>query len=167
MKGLRSAVTLILLLAGCVLLDSLLRLVGGGAAILDPFLLLTVWHAARGRKVRAMGVGAVCGLLQDGVGSVVFGVHFLSKVVVGYVVSLASGRLIPDQPATHAALIAGATVLEVAVVAATGFVLGQRLDLRSPGALVASLAVNVVVGWVAFSVAGQARRRDRSARGFR
>jgi rod shape-determining protein MreD len=114
-----------------------------------------------------MGVGAVCGLLQDGVGSVVFGVHFLSKVVVGYVVSLASGRLIADQPGTHAALIAGATVLEVAVVAATGFVLGQRLDLRSPGALVASLAVNVVVGWVAFSVAGQARRRDRRARGFR
>lgn len=127
--------------------------------LFDPFLVLTAFVASRGRKVEAMLAGAVIGLAQDGLGSVVFGIHFLSKVVVAYVVALASSRLIPGQPLTHAVLIAGATVLELVVFAASGFLLGQRFEVRSPGELATLLALNVVLGTVACLSAGSFARR--------
>ena len=95
MRSLRRAALVVALLAGAVTLDAALTVAVGGERLIDPYLLLTVWFASRARGSEGMIVGALAGLTQDCLGSVVFGTNFLSKVVVGYVVTLASRRLVP------------------------------------------------------------------------
>jgi rod shape-determining protein MreD len=133
--------------------------------VLDPFLLLTVWFAADGRKSDGFLVGALAGLVQDAVGSAVFGAHVLSKVVVGYLVMHLAGRLLAGQILTYAVLCAAATVLEVIVLGAAGLMLGQQFFDASLGRLAAAVLVNAAVGTALFVLVDQALRR-RGRAGF-
>jgi len=134
----------------------------GKRPILDPFLILTVWHGASGRKADGMIIGALAGLLQDCLGSMVFGMRLLSKVVVGYVTMLVSAQLVPGQLATDALLVAGATVLEVIVVACAGLLLGQHFGGLSLGEIATSVVANGLVGAMGFWVVRHfSRGRDR------
>jgi rod shape-determining protein MreD len=157
------------LLVACLLADVLLRnLVGGGR--LDPYLLLAVWHGAAGRKADGMLVGGLAGLVQDLMGSVVLGTHFTSKVVVGYLVMLLVERLIPGQLLTHAVLLTFGTLVEAAVLLGLGAMLGRQLLPGSLGLVLVAVALNALVGCIAFAVADRVRRRrervfGRGARG--
>ena len=86
------------------------------------------------------------GLAQDGLGSAVFGVHYLAKLVVAYAACRAGDLLIPGQPLTWAVLLAGGTVLELVVYRAMGFLLGQSFDPRGLGSLALLVLMNCVLG---------------------
>jgi rod shape-determining protein MreD len=135
-----------------------------GSGLFDPYLIMTVWFGANGRKPDGMIVGAMAGLVQDAMGSVVIGTHFLSKVVVGYVVMMVAARLIPGQVVTHAVLLAAGAILEVVVLTAAGLLFGMDLAPGPPLAVILWLLTNVVLGTMVFSLVESARRRRE--RGF-
>jgi rod shape-determining protein MreD len=142
-------------LALAVLIDSFALALTGPDRLFDPYLVLVVLVAARGdRKASALAVGAVVGLAQDGLGSSVFGIHYVAKVVVAYGVARASDVLIPGQPLTWAVLLAGGTLAELFVYRAMGFLLGQSFDARTLAPLVALFLLNVALGTLA-CVAGR------------
>lgn len=155
-------------LALAVIIDSAVMELTGGRRVFDPFLIVTVATALRGRKAESMIVGATAGLVQDLLGSVVFGIHFLGKLVVSYFAALMAGRLIPGQPLSAIVLLAGGTVIEVFALAGAGFLLGQSFQLRTPGELGLSVLLNTAVGMTWFALAkrfdGDSRRRPAHAR---
>jgi rod shape-determining protein MreD len=161
------ALVAVLVLAALVLDSVLGDAVGSGR--IDPYLMITVWFGASGRKPDGMLAGALAGLVQDAMGSVVIGTHLLSKVVVGYVVMLLASRLIPGQVVTHAVLLTVAGVLEVAVLTAAGMLVGRHLAPGPPLPVVLCLLANVAIGTMIFSLVAAARwRRERMvARGPR
>lgn len=147
MSGLRLLALLIPGLVLAVLLDSFALTAFGEQRLFDPYLVLVVLLAAQGeKKTNALLVGAVVGLAQDGLGSQVFGVFYLAKVIVGYAVARANDLLIPGQPLTWAVLLGGGTLLEVVVYRVLGFLLGQSFDGRGVGGLAVLLLLNVVLG---------------------
>jgi rod shape-determining protein MreD len=162
-------VLLVPALVVAVLLDSFALALTGPERLFDPYLVLVVLFAAQGgRKTNALIVGALVGLAQDGLGSAVFGVHYLAKLVVAYAACRAGDLLIPGQPLTWAVLLGGGTVLELFVYRALGFLLGQSFDARSLGALVVLLLVNLVLGsLICLSIRLPAGRGARAARARR
>ena len=150
------------LLVVALFLDALLMRLTGGARILDPFLIVVVSQAPHGRKSDAVFTGALAGLFQDLVGSVVFGIHALSKTCIGYLASLLSGQLIPGQPLTSVVLLAGGTVLEAVVQWLVGVLLGQSVNTPQLGTLALSVVLNVALGLPALALIDMlARRRPR------
>ena len=162
----RSVAVFLPLLLVALAIDALLVTLTNGARIFDPFLVLVVAQAPHGRKTGALLTGAIAGLVQDMVASVVFGIHFLSKVVLGYSASLISVRLIPGQPLTGLVLLGGGTILEVVVHALAGVLLDQSFNLPSVGTLLLSIVLNVGIGMPALilidKLAGR-RPRDRKS----
>jgi len=146
-SGLRLLALLVPGLVAAVLLDSFALAVFGDERLFDPYLVLVVLLAAQGeRKTTALLVGALVGLAQDGLGSQIFGIYYVAKVIVAYGVVRAMDLLIPGQPLTWAVLLAGGTLLEIAVYRAMGFLLGQSFDARGLGGLTLLLLLNVVLG---------------------
>lgn len=152
-----------------VLVDSFALALTGPERLFDPYVVLVVLFAAQGgRKTNALIVGALVGLAQDGLGSSVFGVHYLAKLVVAYAASRAGDLLIPGQPITWAVLVGGGTLLELVVYRGLGFLLGQSFDARTLPALLLLLLVNVVLGTlVCLWVRLPAGRRGHAARARR
>ena len=169
MKGGRLLMMLIPALVVAVLLDSFALALTGPERLFDPYLVLVVFLAARdGRKSTALLVGALVGLTQDGLGSSVFGIHYLAKVIVAYGAVRASDFLIPGQPLTWAVLLGGGTLMELVVYRGMGFLLGQSFDARSFPALLVLLLVNVVLGTLlCLSARGLKLRGGHAARARR
>ena len=71
MRALRLWATVVALLVVALLADSMILAATGGTRLLDPYLILTVWYGAHGRKADGMLVGALAGLVQDTLDSVV------------------------------------------------------------------------------------------------
>ena len=165
MKLLRLLAVLVPLVLAAVVLDALLSLVVPGIRVLDPFLLVTVWFGANGRRLDGMLAGAVAGLVQDATASMVLGCFYLPKVVVGYVTMLLAGRLIPGQPTTHAILIAVGAVTEMLVVGGLGLLLGRDLLTVAPLSGMISVLVNVGAGCAAYAAIERARRRREKSMG--
>jgi len=152
------------LLVVAVLVDAILMRLTGGARILDPFLIVVVSQAPHGRKSDAIFTGALAGLVQDLLASVVFGMHMLSKTCIGYAASLLSSRLIPGQPLTSVVLLAGGTIVEALVQWLAGVLLGQSVNTPTLGSLGLSLVLNVSIGLAALTLIDLvSRRRPRLA----
>ena len=165
----RSLAIFLPLLLVALLIDALLVTLTHGVRIFDPFLVLVVAQAPHGRKTGAIVTGAIAGLVQDMVASVVFGIHFLSKVVLGYSASLIAVRLIPGQPLTGLVLLGGGPILEVVVHALAGVLLDQSFNLPTLGTLLLSIVLNVGIGMPALmlidKLAGRRPRQGGHARG--
>ena len=165
MTGMRLMAVLVAGLIVAVLVDSFALAAFSVERLFDPYLVLVVFLAARcEQKWTALLVGAVVGLAQDGLGSQVFGIFYLSKLVVAYAIARSKDLLIPGQPLTWAVLLAGGTVLELLVYRAMGFLLGQSFDARTLGSLVLLLAFNVVLGSFACTF-GQRHAKRWQSRG--
>lgn len=169
MKVLRFLAFLVPLVLAAVVVEALASQVTTTFRLFDPFLLVTVWFGAHGRRLEGMFAGALAGLVQDAALSQQLGTHYVAKVVVGYLTTLFAGRLIPGQPTTHAVLIATASVVQAVVQVALGFLLGQEHSPGSFGSLVAQVIGNVVAGTALFGLVGHigARRARGMAHGPR
>jgi rod shape-determining protein MreD len=162
MKLFKVLLILVPLLLVAVIVDAMLMSATGGARIFDPFLVVVVSQAPHGRKTDAMVTGALAGLVQDLLASIVFGMHFLSKVVVGYGASLLSGRLIPGQPLTAVVLLAGGTLVEAVVHPLAGALLGRSIITPDLLTLGLSVLLNVAIGLPALTLIDIiSRRRPR------
>lgn len=150
MSAVRTFLLMLAALVAAVLIDGLVSRATHGFRVVDPYLIVVIVFASRGPKVRAMLVGGVAGFVQDLVASGVFGIHYLGKLVVGYVASLLSGRLIPGQALTAAVLLGGGTILEKVVFVALGPLLGNSFSAGTFSEAVVQVGVNTVLGMVAF-----------------
>ena len=159
MSLLKSVLLLLPLVALALVLDVLGLRIGHGARWIDPYLILVVAFAARGGKLRALAAGGIAGFVQDMVASIVFGVHYLGKLAVGYVASLFVGRLIPGQALTAAVLLGGGTLLEKIVQALLGPLLGSDFPLGTLPMIALEIVVNVVAGLLIFRLAERLVRR--------
>jgi rod shape-determining protein MreD len=154
-------------LALALVVDGLASRAAHGFRFLDPYLIVVVAFASRGGKLRSMLAGGAAGFLQDLVASAVFGVHYLGKLVVGYVASLFVGRLIPGQALTAAVLLGGGTILEKVVFAVLGQLLGSDFSPGTLGEIAVQAAANILVGLLVFRLIDRADRRKQGPGGSR
>jgi len=149
------------LLAAAVVADGLLGGAAGAGRLVDPFLLVAVWFALTRSPIEGLVVGAMAGLAQDCLGSLVFGTGLLSKVVVAWAVGLVARRLPVGALPTFALACGGAVLIETTVLGLTGLVLGQSLGGRGLGGLVLAVLANAAVGAGVFALAWSRRRGTR------
>lgn len=162
MKLFKALLVLVPLLLVAVIVDAMLMSATGGARIFDPFLVVVISQAPHGRKSGAIVTGALAGLVQDMLASIVFGMHLLSKVVVGYGASLLSGRLIPGQPLTAVVLLGGGTIVEALVHSLAGVLLGRSFIAPNLATLGLAVLLNVAIGLPALTLVDiLSRRRPR------
>lgn len=159
MRALRFLAFLLPLVLAATVVDALMAQLVHSVRVFDPFLLVAVWFGAHGRRLEGMIAGGVAGIVQDAALSQRLGTHYLAKLVVGYLTTLMSGKLIPGQPTTHGVLIAAGSVVQSVVLVAEGFLLGQDLAPASFAAVALQVAGNVVVGVAAFALVERVRRR--------
>jgi len=166
MSGLRTLL-LVPALAAAVIVEPLVLRLSGGVRVVDPFLVVAVAFAVRGgeSKQRALLCGGLTGLTQDFLASGVFGVHYLSKLVVAYVASLVGGRLIPGQPLTAGVLVGGGALLEQIVVLLLGVLLGSAFRAQGLGELALCLVGNILAGLMVFWLLDRVGRSRRPGSG--
>lgn len=155
----KSVLLLVPLMALALVLDVLALRVGHGARWIDPYLILVVAFAARGGRLRALAAGGLAGFVQDMVASIVFGVHYLGKLTVGYVASLLVGRLIPGQALTGVVLLGGGTLLGKVVQVALGPLLGSDFAVGTIPMVALEIVVNVLAGLLVFRLVDRWLRR--------
>jgi rod shape-determining protein MreD len=158
-RVLRGLAFLLPALAVALVLDAACLGLTHGARLFDPWLVIVVAAATRGRKVDAMLAATLVGLTQDIATGGVFGVYLLAKVTVGYLASLGAGRLVPGQPLTALVLLGGGTVAEQLVILAAGIVLGQSPNARTPVELAVAVVLNVVIGTAALALLDRSRAK--------
>jgi rod shape-determining protein MreD len=154
-----------LALALALVVQSGLSLAGPPVAhVLDPFMIVLVYVGLRDGETQGMLAGAAAGWLQDlHFGGPVVGLSGLSKIVVGFCVGLAGGRLLLTGNAERLLVVLSAALMD-------GLVLERLLsvfDLPSSELTLSLLLIRAVttalVGAAIYSLvdrrfAGKARR---------
>ncbi len=104
----------------------------------DLCLLLVAYFAITEGEERAMFTAALGGIYQDVASNAVIGHHILSLVILGYIISRVSKRLITEHPAVKAGLVLAGGL-------AHGFLYTVILCVQKPGVeFLYTLATSVV-----------------------
>ena len=121
------------------------------AGLFDLFLILAVYYSLTTNQVAGMGVGLVCGLVQDGLfASPPLGRNAFAKVLVGYLVGGLGRRFELSQPFPQLMVLVGATLLQTLTLASLHLVLGMPADLPSGQRILLGMAGNGLVGLMLF-----------------
>ena len=130
------------------------------AGLFDLFLILTVYYSLTTNQVAGMGVGLVCGLVQDGLfASPPVGRNAFAKVLIGYLVGGLGRRFELAQPLPQLLVLAGATLLQSVTLSSLHLVLGLPAELPSGRRLIFSMMGNGLVGLVLYR--GRRRRGEK------
>lgn len=161
MNALLLGAGLVLATLGTLLLGAL-RVPGGP----DLFLVPVAAAARRGSAVRAMFTGLAAGFLEDAlaVPARLYGLNAFSKVLIAYILAAVGARTIVERPATAGALLAGAALVETAVVSALLWVVRGELLLPSPTSLAIRIGATGLVGAAYHALARQPWKERWAAR---
>jgi rod shape-determining protein MreD len=118
----KNIVWAVLVIATALLETTLLDLVKVQGVVPDLTLLLVVFFAIVEGDERAMYTGLLGGVFQDVVLHKTLGHHVLGLVIIGYVVSRISIRLITEHPAVKMALVFGASIANGIIFTAVAYI---------------------------------------------
>jgi rod shape-determining protein MreD len=143
-----------LAILGAVLVQTALGyLFPGPGRFLDPFLLVVVFCALSGGETHGMLAGVAAGWVQDALfGGRVLGIAALSKLLVGFAVGLAGGRLLIASTSARALAVFLATLADGVLVPWLASVFTLELQPQGPLALVGRAALNALVGGALYAL---------------
>jgi rod shape-determining protein MreD len=140
---------------------SLGYLVPGPGRLFDPFLLVVVYAALVGGEARGMLTGMAAGWVQDVLfGGRVLGLVALSKLLVGYLLGLAGGRLLITGTSARALAVLLATLADGLLVPWLASVFTLELTPLGPLGLLGRASVNATVAAALFALVERQARRS-------
>jgi len=116
-----------------------------------PLLVVLYYGQDRGPAV-ALTLGAGVGILQDSLTGSLLGPGAVSRSLVGFVLGTAGLRFVLTRPLPQLLVVAGGTLAARLVELLTLTVMGRQLAPPSPLDLLAAVAGNTAVGWIAFRI---------------
>lgn len=141
------------------------RLAPSVGSRIDLLLVAVAAVARRGSPVAALGSGAVAGGIEDALSGALFGLNGFAKTLLGYLLSLVSGRVLVDHPGTVALALAGSSIANAAIVGILRFLLAQKGAGPSAEIILSRALLTALAGLAIASLARQPwRERWREAR---
>ena len=131
------------------------------AAVIDLLLIVAIYYALHTNQVSGMLMGTACGLVLDSLVAHPIGQNAFALTLIGYLVGGLGKRFELSQPLFHLLVLAGATLMQAAVVSVLHMVLGLPVEFPSWSLLLARMAANGLVG-MAIYAGLQRRARSRS-----
>lgn len=129
------------------------------AGLFDLFLILTVYYSLNTNQVAGMGVGLLCGLIQDGLAAPPIGRNAFAKVLVGYAVGGLGKRFELTQPLPQLMVLIGASLVQAFTLPALHLVLGLPPDFPTGQKLVLGSLGNGLLGLALFRVVRRMGRK--------
>jgi len=132
----------------------------------DLFLLPVADAARGGAPVVAMLAGLAAGLLQDvvSVPARLLGLHAFTKVLAGYLLATIGARTIVEKPVAVGALLAGAVLVEGALLAALLWILRGTALFAAPAVLLGRAAATGLLGGTLHALSRVPWKQRREAR---
>jgi rod shape-determining protein MreD len=148
----RIAATLAALLLA-LLLQSALTQLAPAQALLDPFLIVVVYCGLAFGEAHGMLTGAAAGWIQDSYfGGSVVGLSGLSKILVGFGVGVAGGRLLVSGAGQRLLLLFAATLMDALLLERSAALFDLPVAELSFAGLIGRCAVNAILGAGAFEL---------------
>lgn len=153
-----------LAILGALLVEtSIGYLVPAPGQLFDPFLLVVVYAALVGGETRGMLTGVAAGWVQDVMfGGRVLGLVALAKLLVGFVLGLAGGRLLINSTPARALAVLLATFADGLLVPWLASVFTLELSPLGPLGLLGRATVNATVAGALFALVERRARRSPS-----
>lgn len=147
---------------------ALARYTVGGSWVFDLVLVGVVYAALQWGAVAGILAGTLGGLLQDLLAGGIVGVGGLTKTLVGFVAGVVGAQFVLAKPIVRTAILVVATVAHRGMGLALLALIERQWPAFGWSALAAEIAINAVVGFVAFQLTdaapGLAERRRMSRR---
>ena len=137
------------------------------ALVLDPFLILVVYHSLESSPAWSSIGGSAAGLAQDALSGGPYGLHGFANTLVAFATSRLRQRLVIQDPSQVGLLFVLSAALQLAILASLHFLLVSGAEMPGPGAMVARLTSSGILGALLFVFAGQARGWERRRRARR
>jgi rod shape-determining protein MreD len=160
--------------AAVVLQVILAQYMVGGRFAFDLVLVGVVFVSLQSGAVGGMLAGTIGGLLQDVAAGSVLGVGGLLKTIVGSLTGALGTQFVVAKPYARAMIVAAATIVHAAMALGLEAVISQRWPGVVWTALLQMIALNAIVGYIAFYLTdalpgamSRGRTRQRSAWGRR
>lgn len=156
----------------CAAAAHVLSLYSGVSQIIDPFLILAVYHSLRQSPAWSAIGGSAVGLVQDALTGGIYGLHGFANTVVAYTASRIQNRVVIQQPLQVGMLCFLAAAVQLAVLAGLQYVLVPRAELPLPGAMIGKMISTGVLGAVVYVLANRTleweqNRQERNRRRLR
>jgi rod shape-determining protein MreD len=149
----RIAATLAALLLALLLQSALTQLAPAQALLLDPFLIVVVYCGLAFGEAHGMLTGAAAGWIQDSYfGGSVVGLSGLSKILVGFGVGVAGGRLLVSGAGQRLLLLFAATLMDALLLERSAALFDLPVAELSFAGLIGRCAVNAILGAGAFEL---------------
>lgn len=170
----RLARVLAVVVASVAVQVALARYAVGGRFVFDVVLVGVVYAALQSGAAAGMLAGTVGGLLQDAASGNVLGMGGLVKTLVGYASGVLGTRFVVAKAGARSLIVAGATFVHGLLMAGLQAVMAQAWPRVAWTDMLEAVAINTVVGWIAFQmteslpgVVERGRSRRRSSLGRR
>lgn len=133
-----------------------------GAGAIDFFLMVVVYYAITRPRLNGIWMGAVCGLIQDALGSHYLGYQAFVKTGVAYLVGGLGSKFILNQPFPQFLALLLATVLDAVLASVLSAMVGLPAPY-GPAHLAKAVLLNPVLGLMVFRLVGRRHPAGGSA----
>jgi rod shape-determining protein MreD len=144
-----SAVVLVVI-AAAALQVTLARFTAGGRIVFDFVLVGVVFSALQWGPVAGILTGTLGGLLQDVLAGTIVGVGGLAKTLAGCAAGIVGTQFVLVSPYARMLIVAGATLLNRAIVLGLEGLIEQRWPGIVWTAMLAEVGINTLAGLLAF-----------------
>jgi rod shape-determining protein MreD len=135
------------MLAALLLQSVLTQIAPPQARLFDPFLIVVVYCGLAFGETYGMLAGMLAGWIQDvHFGGTVVGLSALSKILIGFSVGVAGGRLLVSGPAQRLLILFAATLMDALLFERLASVFELNMAELSLTGLLGRATVNAIVG---------------------
>jgi len=143
----RAFVLFATLSAALLLQSALTQVAPAQARLFDPFLIVVVYCGLAFGESYGMFAGMLAGWIQDAFfGGTVAGLTALSKLLIGFAVGVAGGRLLVSGPAQRLLILFTATLMDALLFERLASIFELSLAQLSLTGLLGRATVNAIVG---------------------
>ena len=141
-----------------------LRIHGLTPQLLDPFVVLVIYHSLRSSVAVSTTVGSLVGLTQDALTGGLYGLHGFADTLVAYAVAAVRERFLVQQPLQVAILAALGGALQMAALAFLQFALVTPAEVPHPGFALVKMLVTGALTMAVYLAANRFFDWDRGRR---
>ncbi len=126
-------------------------------SILDPFLILVVYHSLDREPAWGVLGGSATGLAHDALTGGIFGLHGFANTLVAFISARMQQRFVMQQPLQIGLLFALAAAMQLALLSLLQYLFLSRPELPNPVAAVGRMFLTAGLGYGVYSASRRLR----------